>query len=386
MIIKKFLFRAPKGGDDDLSGGLAALQSRDGAGTAEATLDDPNADRGDEFVPTGDDKGSDRGNKAPSGSEKPGEVVEDIYEKAERLSKVAAKKIAEKPGDEPTEEEIAAAAAELEAEELAAKAKAEGKPDGRSAPKIPLDRHEKILEKVRLERDQLAEQLKQFQGGQAVAKTTVQLNDLDQEILKLEGAFAKLTTDGEHEKAAITMGQIRILERQSLTLQHQAATAVQIAQATEAARYDTALERIEAAFPVLNPEHEDFDITKLRAVAKLSAGYQKMGDTPSAALQEAVKLLVGDPNKATQTAKQTDALEVTPRVDPMEVAAAARKAKAVEKALAARDKQAPDANKVGLNSDKAGGNISIENIMKMNDADFSKLPEDVLSRMRGDAL
>jgi hypothetical protein len=41
---------------------------------------------------------------------------------------------------------------------------------------------------------------------------------------------------------------------------------------------------------------------------------------------------------------------------------------------------------VGANSDSAGGTLNAKTIMKMNQAEFAKLPEEVLARERGDIL
>ena len=66
--------------------------------------------------------------------------------------------------------------------------------------------------------------------------------------------------------------------------------------------------------------------------------------------------------------------------------AAERKKEAVKKTLDAVGKTPPSTTKVGMDSDKAGGALTAKDVMKLSQEDFSKLPDDVLARMRGDEV
>jgi hypothetical protein len=162
-----------------------------------------------------------------------------------------------------------------------------------------------------------------------------------------------------------------------------------VAVATEQARYDVTLARIEGAYPELDQDHADYDEPTMKRVLKMFRANQTDGMPPSAALQDAVKFLLGDP----KTAKQREAVEVKARVNPDDVQktaeelAAERKTserKATAKAVADTPPNLKDA---GRDSDKAGGGaLDAKQIMKLPYNEFVKLNEADLARARGDTL
>lgn len=324
-------------------------------------------DRGDDWTPTGSDA-EHRADSDEMAAED--EAVTDVE---------AATKRAKERDDKAAKSDKAEAAdadEETEAEEEAAAEDKPKKKDGR----IPLSRHKEILEKERATRATLEAQLKQFQQGGKVADLNADITAAETEIVKLEGEYAKLLTDGETEKAVAVMSKIRTLERNMTDAKADMKTQAAVSLAVENTRYGVALERIEAAFPQLNPDHDDYDEDLMTDVADLKVTYQRRGMTPTDALQKAVKKLVG-----TETPKQEAATEVKPQVATKDVAAERKKA-AVEKALDASKKTPPSTKDVGFDSDKAGGTISAKDVLKMSYKDFSALPEETLARMRGDVL
>lgn len=177
------------------------------------------------------------------------------------------------------------------------------------------------------------------------------------------------------------MSQIRRTERQINEAKSDFKLQASIAQATEQARYNVALERVEEAFPVLNEDSDEFDKAVLGEVVEMKIFYETMRNmTPTKALQAAVKKVIG-----TETKTQEKATEIAPKVDAKDVAAERKKA-AVAKTLEAVGKTPASIAKVGLDSDKAGGSLTPKDVMKMTQDDFRKLPDDVLARMRGDAV
>ena len=311
-------------------------------------------DRGDDFTPTAPD--------AEDSDDK--DDVKD--ETKDEVKEVKAK-------DDVKDETKADEDAEEDAEE-------EAKPKKKSADRIPLSRHKEILEKERAQRATLEAQLAQYQQGGKVADLNADITAAEGEILKMEGEYAKLLTDGETEKAVAVMTKIRKLERDMADAKNDMKTQAAVALATENARYNMALERVEAAFPVLNPDHDDYDAELMTDVADLKVTYQRKGMTPTDALQKAVKKLVG-----TESAKQEAATEVKPKVDAKDVAAE-RKRAAVDKNLKDAARTPNSTKDVGMDSDKAGGTISAKDVLKMSYKDFSALPEETLARMRGDVL
>lgn len=318
-------------------------------------------DRGDDFVPTGPDAED----LTPEQ-----QTAADAALAAETAAAEAAKAKKEKPAPEPKADEAD------EADED------EDKP--KTKKRIPLDRHEAILNKEREQRKTLEAQLAQYQQGAKVADINVELTAAEEKIVKLEGDYSKLLADGEVEKATKVMADIRRAEREVSEAKADMKIAAATATAIETTRYRMSLERVEAAFPALNPDHDDFDAELLGDVADLKITYERKGMTPTDALQKAVKKLV-----PTETAKQADATTVKPKVDAADAAAAvtaARKKEAVAKTLDATGKQPPSLAKAGMDSDKDGGTISAKDVLKMSFKDFSALDEAALSKMRGDVL
>ena len=251
--------------------------------------------------------------------------------------------------------------------------------------RIPLSRHKELLEKERARRAELESKLAQYQQGTQVAQLNEDITAAENEIIKLEKEYATLLSDGEVDKATALMAKIRGLERQMSEAKSDMKIAAAEARATERARYNIALERIEAAYPELNVDHENYDADLMQDVVDLKASYEsRRGLTPTAAMQKAVEKLLGSRTRA-----QERALETTPRVTEKDAAkekAAERKQEAVKKTAEAVTKQPPSTSRVGMDNDKAGGALTAADIKKMSQADFAKLTEEQLAQMRGDVL
>jgi hypothetical protein len=279
----------------------------------------------------------------------------------------------------------------------------DGDPEGDEEPKdpkkdskkgkgvIPLERHQATLAKERERREAAERELAKYQGGEKVAQTNAELDKLDGKVSELEKAYTKQMADGEPDKAAATMAEIRQLERQRATLDGEQKAAAAEARAVERVRYETALERIEEAYPALNEDHEDFDKDTFNEVVELKTAYQLSGHTPTKALQKAVKVLLG-----AQTGRQGAATSVTPRVDTSEVdvtaadrakqVAADRKKEAVSRTTDAVKRTPPSTDRVGLDSDKLG-TPDTKAFAKMNQDQFAKAVQkdpDALAKARGD--
>lgn len=267
---------------------------------------------------------------------------------------------------------------EIDAEAEEAK---DEEPKSKKDSRIPLSRHKEILEKEREQRASLERQLAQYQNGQQVANVNEEITALENNVLKLEKEYASLLTDGEIDKATAVMQQIRKAERDMAESKSDMKIHAAEIRATERARYNTALERVEAAFPTLNPDHDDYDEAAMAEVADLKSAYEMKGLTPTAALQKAVKMIV-EP----RTTRQEVATSSNPRVGEKDIAAE-RKKDAVEKTVKAVAKTPPSLSRVGLDGDKLGGGAnSAEAVMKMSQKEFAQLSEEALARMRGDDL
>ena len=280
---------------------------------------------------------------------------------------------------DPENPDAEAAAADLTSKLETEKAEAEPK-DPKKDSRIPLSRHEAVLNKERERRAELERQLAQYQNGQQVANVNQEITALEDQVMKLEKDYANLLTDGEIDKATSVMAQIRKAERDMAEAKSDMKIHAAEARATERARYSTSLERIESAFPTLNPDHDDFDAELMAEVVELKDAYQMKGHTPTQALQKAVKALV-EP----RTTRQELATSSAPRVTDKDVAAE-RKKDAVGRTSAAVGKTPPNLVRAGTDSDRMGGTLDARAVMNMSQAEFAKLSEDQLAKLRGDTL
>lgn len=260
------------------------------------------------------------------------------------------------------------------------KAKDEPKADKGKDTRIPLARHKDMMDKGRAERDALVAQIAKLQAGTQLADTNEAIDKTETKLVAMEAEYNKLLADGDIDKATAKMSEIRRLERtigdQKSDMRSQAAEA----RAVERVRYDTVVERLETAFPQMNPDHEDFDKEVVGEVLELKSAFEAKGATPSAALQRAVKYVLG-----AETSKEKAATSVTPNVDKADVATL-RKQEALKRNVAAAKATPASTAKVGLNSDEKGGTLTGETAMKLSQDDFSKITEKDLARMRGDEI
>jgi hypothetical protein len=328
-------------------------------------------DRGDDFTPTDDDAGDTAVKEA---------LAAKAAEDAAALAALEAKKKAE---EGKTAEELAAEA-EAEAEAAAAEAAKGGKDKGKDT-RMPLSRHKEILDRERAGREAAERELALLKQGQAVAKTNEDLTAAETKVIEAEAEYLKLLEKGDVKGAAAKMAEVRTLERSIIQGRAQFDLQAAEARAYERVKYDMTVERLEAAFPIMNPDHEDHDPAKTAEVVELRDAYIATRKyTRAEALQKAVSVLLKP-----ATAKQTAATEVDVRVGKEDLAAATaaeRKAAAVAKALAAQKGQPANAAGVGADSDKAGGKLKGADVIKMDQKSFAKLADEDLKKLRGDDL
>ena len=315
-------------------------------------------DRGDDFTPTGADA-----------TEKPPVVVTE-----DDLAKVPAAKAAAK----------AAAAAPVDEVDPDADPDADAEPvKGKKDSRIPLARHEQILAKERERSAALERQLQGTKQGEQLAATNEQIAAAETSLLTMEAEYTQLVVDGNAGKASTKMTEIRRLERSINEARSTHAIQVAEGRAYERVRYDTTVERLEAAYPQLNQDHADFDEALMAEVVELRDGYVATGKYSRAeAIQKAAKTLAG-----AATVRQVAAVETEVRVDKDAVA----KAAAAERAATQRAKngkvaagQPASTAAVGLDHDKLGGKVTGAAVMKMGQNEFNKLDEATLSSLRGD--
>ena len=331
-LLQKILNRYQKQADDDGS-----------------DLPGGDADYGDDFVPT-DDGAED----AP-----------------------AAKDDAD---DESTtaDEDLRAAAEELE--EGTEEAKKTGTPKSGKGKFIPLDRHEKLLKKERARREELEAQLSQSRAGQQMAQANEDLSRVEDELVAMEAKYNDLLAEGDTQTAAQLMTQIRRKNAELNSITAAQRDAEVMARAVEKVRFDEALDRIEEAYPGLDPDSDEYDEDTYQDVYDLMMAGRQRGLSATKALQRAVARVMG-----AETTAQKRATTATPRVDENDVASR-RRGEAVRRNLDAARRTPPATHRISANNDAAGGALTAKAVMNMSEDDFEKLSDKDLARLRGDVL
>ena len=323
----------------------------------------PGEDYGDDFAPTDDDapatKTADLGDEGTGGDA-------DKEEGAD--------------GGEEGGEDGLRSAAEDPAETDDGGKKDTGTPKTGKGGVIPLARHEKLLKKERARREQLEAELAQSRAGQTVAKVNDTLEKIENALVTMEKKYNDLLAEGDISAASQLMTQIRRKNAELNAVTAEQRDAEVMARAVEKVRYDEALDRIEEAYPELDPDSEDYDEEKYQDVLDLLQAGRQRGLSPTKALQRAVRRVMG-----ADTGAQERATTATPRVDEADVAAQ-RRGEAVKRNLDAAKRTPPPTHRVGAGNDAAGGALTAKTVMQMSEEDFAKLSEKDLSRLRGDTL
>ena len=283
-------------------------------------------------------------------------------------------------GDEPTaaDEDLRAAAEELE--EGTEEAKKTGTPKSGKGKFIPLDRHEKLLKKERARREELEAQLSQSRAGQQMAQANEDLSRVEDELVAMEAKYNDLLAEGDTQTAAQLMTQIRRKNAELNSITAAQRDAEVMARAVEKVRFDEALDRIEEAYPELDPNSDEYDEDTYQDVYDLMMAGRQRGLSATKALQRAVARVMG-----AETTAQKRATTATPRVDENDVASR-RRGEAVRRNLDAARRTPPATHRISANNDAAGGALTAKAVMNMSEDDFEKLSDKDLARLRGDVL
>ena len=246
----------------------------------------------------------------------------------------------------------------------------ESKKDSR----IPAARHKEILEKEREKRAELERKVAELEQGRRNENTTVDISAAEAAIEKMDEEYDVLITDGELAKAAALKQRIRRTERDINEAKSDMKIHAAEVRATERARYSSTLDRAEAQYPEINPDHDSYNPRMMTAVSRLKSASEAQGMSPSAALQEALDVIFHARDQDDEPAEKKNV-------------SAERKAAAVQKTAGAVGKTPPSLSRSGVDSDRLGGGAhDARAVMNMSQKDFAKLTDDQLSKMRGDTL
>jgi DNA repair exonuclease SbcCD ATPase subunit len=259
-------------------------------------------------------------------------------------------------------------------EEKAEREAAEAEEARKKRARIPLSRHEEILNKARQREQLLLEEIEKLKGGRQTSETQRSIAEAKAKIEELQDKYEDLILDGKKDDARKVRKQIDAMREELVDFQTSVKSDAARRAAIEELTYNAQLANFESKYPALNPEHEDFDEEKTDEVASLMKAFVQSGEKRDKALAKAVKYVMGPPPEQ----KTSDAARIL---------AEKRAAEARKKAAEANGKQPPSTAKVGLDSDKAGaaGEMGVD-VMRLTQEKFAKLDEEALAKLRGDEV
>ena len=259
-------------------------------------------------------------------------------------------------------------------EERAEREKQEAEEAKKRNIRIPKARFDEAQAKARAREQALLEEIDRLKGGQQASATQKAVSDMKSKIDELQDKYEDLILDGKKDEARKIRKQVDAMRENLVEYQTSVKSDAARKAAVDELSYNAQLAGLEAKYPALNPEHEDFDEDRTNEVATLLNAFVKSGVKRAEALAKAVKYVLGAPPEQ----KVSDAGKVL---------AEQRAKTAREKAAEADKKQPPNSAKVGLDSDKAGkgGEQGID-VMRLSQDKFSKLDEETKAKLRGDEL
>jgi hypothetical protein len=306
-----------------------------------------------------------------------GDLVPEVAAAVEADTAAADKVVA----DAKVADDAAAVAAEAK---VAADAKPDDKPaeelkaDDDKGHMIPKNRFDQAVGKERGRADTAEAELQKYRTREQQTQEAENFEESQAKVTAMLKDHSSLLADGDLDKASEVMGDVLQLrdDMQSARMARQADNAR--SSAKNEIQYDTTVERLEAAYPEINPDSETFDQDAVRKVQLMVSGImQNEGKSPAVALMEATEILL-KPQK-----------EAGLREQPSEEATEAglrRTQDQIDKNIKASDAQPPLTNEVGADHDKTGGVMDSETVSAMSWEEFVKVPEDELAKIRGDFI
>lgn len=238
-------------------------------------------------------------------------------------------------------------------------------------PKKSKSANERIQDLITKNKSREAEyqaKIKELEENQVRVKLAEDLSEVENTLSEMEEKYAQLLMDGEAKQATQLRSEIRKLEKAVYTQQARLESTYAKDAAKEEIRYDSTISSLENVYPEINPDSESYDSESVQEILSIHRGLVSQGLPPSLSIQRAVKYVLGVPN-----AGDTSSDKGLQRVKDTKV----RNADAAKR-------QPASSQRVGVDSDKMGGGLNEQSVLKMNYDDFSKLSDDALAKMRGD--
>lgn len=323
-------------------------------------------DRGDSLP---DDKPVDRGDNAELEDDEK-EVLKDLGKKDEKAEDESEDEESEdeKDDDQPRDDK--------------------GRFKEKGEARIPKSRFDEAVNKEREAREaaerRAAELERRLQESTVTKESEEQVKareELESKIETLEKKYGDLLIDGDTEGAAKVMREIRQAERAIARAEADAAAEVKTAKVLEAERVEATVARLQADFPMLNEDSEEYNPKVVRYVLSEQRRYMaEEGLTASRALERAGKeaMELFTPQKSADEAEDKETLAKAKLAED-------RKAKQVEKNLDTQKRQPPSMKSSGTDSDKFGEK-GLPDPTKMSYEEFEALPSATKAKLRGDLL
>lgn len=311
------------------------------------TAAEENQDRGDDFVPTGDDV--DTTTEQPRGDD--GKFVKKEAEKAE----------------ETTTEEAETETEDQVEEESPLKLIAKSRYDFKAAQ----------AKQLAAKNAELEAKLREYEAAE---KKTAKTDEPDYaaELAALDKQIAEARKDGNTDLAIDLLDKKSELRVKMALQPKQEQSTVDptklTADAIDQIKADELIDRLEEAFDVLNPEHKDYDETLVEEIVDLRSAFQARGYSRVDALSRAANYVLAPLLKDAGSPKVDDKPAPGKRVTD------------IKKNLDAKKRMPPDVTKIATPSDKLGLQGDLPEVHKLSEKDFAALPDSVRRRARGDFL
>lgn len=247
----------------------------------------------------------------------------------------------------------------------------DGADEKRQTLTIPKYRYDSQAAKTRAAEAEVQRLKKQLEataesGAPAAAESKVTQTELDAKLAELDDAIEAAVLDNDVKKVRELRLESRKLERdffQDVSTR----TATQMSsQAVEKIKFDQTVEMLENEFEQLDPDSDKYDDTTVNEVLDMQEAFVATGKySPSDAMLRAVGYVL----KGADPAQKSEGRR-TP----------------IKKNAEDSNRQPPDLDGVGTDSDKSGKRSEIPDIRKLTTEEFDALPEVTKRRMRGDLV
>lgn len=230
--------------------------------------------------------------------------------------------------------------------------------------RIPKERFDEAVNKERARADALQAKIDALERPQTRQDNAPSMADIQAHLDTLQDQYEELLIDGLRDDARDVRKQMTQIQNyvQDQKLQQAAVHAREGTLGT--IKYETALAQLESQYPEINPDGDGFDADVATEVAELAQAFIAAGHSNVQALQRATRYVLGG-----KTTAATD------------VPAARTTAARARNASAAQRQPANTALTGRTAADRTGIDVT-----RLNQKAFSKLDEQMKSKLRGDEL